>query len=133
MIKLHLLLRFSSRGQLSIEFHQFHLNGTSLGQNADCLSTDHLVVEQKIRNLGWRQVRRYCGNWQDQLKAIHVVTKVSVLRIRVFLAPMNDNEGDKSRGFVAKVWAQNTFIFHLLCSSHYCPLIPEVALVLIEK
>ena len=74
-----------------------------MGQNADCLSTDHLVVEQKIRNLGWRQVRRYCGNWQDQLKAIHVVTKVSVLRIRVFLASMNDNEGDKSRGFVAKV------------------------------
>ena len=105
---------FHLRAQLSIEFHRFHLNGTTLGQNADCLITDYFVVEQKIRNLGWRQVRRYCGDWKDQLKAIHVVTKVSVLRIQAFLAPMHGNEKDKSRGFVAKVCTRNTFIFHLL-------------------
>ena len=109
------------RAQLSIEFHRFHLNGTALGQNADCLITDYFVVEQKIRNLGWRQVRRYCGDWKDQLKAIHVVTKVSVLRIQAFLAAMHGNEKDKSRGFVAKVCTRNIFIFHLLYYYHNVP------------
>ena len=78
------------------------MDGVDLGQNADCLTSDHLVVEQKIRNLGWRQVRRYCGDWNPRLKAIHVVTQVSGLRIRAFLAPMHKNE-EKPRGFVAKV------------------------------
>ena len=90
------------RGEVVVEFKKFHLLGVNLGQNADCLSTDHVVVEQKIRNLGWRQVRRYCGDWDSQLKAIHVVTQVSGLRIGAFLAPMHENE-HRPRGFVAKV------------------------------
>ena len=89
-------------GEIAIEFKDFRLDGVDLGQNADCLTSDHLVVEQKIRNLGWRQVRRYCGDWNPRLKAIHVVTQVSGLRIRAFLAPMHKNE-EKPRGFVAKV------------------------------
>jgi hypothetical protein len=48
---------FLFSGEIAIEFKDFRLNGVDLGQNADCLTSDHLVVEQKIRNLGWRQVR----------------------------------------------------------------------------
>ena len=99
----HFLLLFTNySGEIAIEFRDFRLDGVDLGQNADCLTSDHLVVEQKIRNLGWRQVRRYCGDWNPRLKAIHVVTQVSGLRIRAFLAPMHKNE-EKPRGFVAKV------------------------------
>ena len=47
-----------SSGEIAIEFKDFRLNGVDLGQNADCLTSDYLVVEQKIRNLGWRQVRQ---------------------------------------------------------------------------
>ena len=100
---LHFSFLFSNfSGEIAIEFRDFRLDGVDLGQNADCLTSDHLVVEQKIRNLGWRQVRRYCGDWNPRLKAIHVVTQVSGLRIRAFLAPMHKNE-EKPRGFVAKV------------------------------
>ncbi len=94
-------------GEIIIEFQDFDMNGAKLGQNADCLNTDHVVVEQKMGYLGWRQVRRYCGDWTSQLKAIHVVTKVSSLRIRSFLAPMHENEA-KPRGFVAKVRVSST-------------------------
>lgn len=97
------------RGDLAIEFQHFYLNGVPLGQNADCLISDYVVIEQKIRNLGWRQVRRFCGDWSTQLKAIHVVTKVSALRLRTFLAPMHENEA-KPRGFAAKVCACITYV-----------------------
>ena len=103
-LKIYSPFFFSSKysGEIAIEFRDFRLDGVDLGQNADCLTSDYLVVEQKIRNLGWRQVRRYCGDWNPRLKAIHVVTQVSGLRIRAFLAPMHKNE-EKPRGFVAKV------------------------------
>ena len=72
------------------------------GQNANCLESDRFVVEQQIRGLGWRQIRRYCGNWNEKLKAIHVVTKTSSIRIGSMLYPMHKNEKSR-RGFVAKV------------------------------
>ena len=97
-----LLYKILCRGDINVEFQRFHLNGTDLGQNSECLLSDHVVVEQKMGNLGWRQVRRYCGDWSSQLKAIHVVTKVSSLRLRAFLAPLHENE-EKPRGFAAKV------------------------------
>ena len=53
-----MLFKFLCSGEIAIEFKDFRLNGVDLGQNADCLTSDHLVVEQKIRNLGWRQVRQ---------------------------------------------------------------------------
>ena len=99
-----------------IEFQNFRLNGAKLGQNADCLTSDHVVVEQKIRNLGWRQVRRYCGDWNSQLKAIHVVTKVSTVRLSAFLAPIYGNEANP-RGFSAKVSLMH---YKLLFKREHC-------------
>jgi hypothetical protein len=85
------------------------LAGPEHGQNADCLDKDGVVIDQRrSRGLGWRQVRRYCGDWSGQLKAIHVVTEASGIRVRAFLSPTtatmhtNDKTTER-RGFVAKV------------------------------
>ena len=90
------------RGEIVIEFQEFNVDGVKHGQNANCLESDRFVVEQQIRGLGWRQIRRYCGNWNEKLKAIHVVTKTSSIRIGSMLYPMHKNEKSR-RGFVAKV------------------------------
>ena len=89
-------------GEIVIEFQEFNVDGVKHGQNANCLESDRFVVEQQIRGLGWRQIRRYCGNWNEKLKAIHVVTKTSSIRIGSMLYPMHKNEKSR-RGFVAKV------------------------------
>ena len=89
-------------GEIVIEFQEFNVDGVKHGQNANCLRSDRFVVEQQIRGLGWRQIRRYCGNWNEKLKAIHVVTKTSSIRIGSMLYPMHKNEKSR-RGFVAKV------------------------------
>ena len=89
-------------GELIIEFQELKIDGVEHGQNANCLTSDRIVVEQEIRSLGWRQIRRYCGDWNGQLKAIHVVTKASGIRIGSVLYPMHKNE-KSLRGFVAKV------------------------------
>ena len=49
-----------SSGELVIEWQELNLNGVEHGQNADCLTSDRIVIEQNIRSLGWRQIRRYC-------------------------------------------------------------------------
>ena len=93
---------FFFSGEVVIEFQEFNVDGVKHGQNANCLESDRFVVEQQIRGLGWRQIRRYCGNWNEKLKAIHVVTKTSSIRIGSMLYPMHKNEKSR-RGFVAKV------------------------------
>lgn len=85
-----------------MEFQEFHLDGIVQGQNSDCLGSDRVVVEQQVRDLGWRQVRRYCGDWSGHLKAAHVVTKASGIRLGSVVSPMHKDE-KRQRGFVAKV------------------------------
>ena len=93
---------FNFSGEIIIEFQELKIDGVEHGQNANCLTSDRIVVEQEIKRLGWRQIRRYCGDWNGQLKAIHVVTKASGIRIGSVLYPMHKNE-KSLRGFVAKV------------------------------